>query len=145
MTIQEKYQRAKALNKDLRQLGADAMYRTRDEFLELNKEQMTAGYDSEGQRIGVYAFDSYERMKRQMFPESGGWVNLKLTGAFQAGMRLTVNSSTWKVTSDDSKAKKLTGKYGLRVFGLSPQQTQVYREQYFMPELRWLANRQLNG
>lgn len=145
MTIFEKYQRVKELNRDLTKIGADAMYRTRDEFLSLNKEQMTAGYDSEQQRIGVYALTSYERMKRQMFPEAGGWVNLRLTGAFQDRMKLTVNSKEWKVTSDDGKAAKLTDKYGLRIFGLSPQQTQVYRSQYFWPEFMWLVNRQLNG
>lgn len=145
MTIFKKYQRVKTLNKNLLKIGADAMYRTRDEFLELNKEQMTSGYDAEQQRIGLYRWDSYERMKRQMFPQSGGWVNLRLTGAFQAGMRLTVNAKTWKVTSDDGKAKKLTAKYGSGVFGLAPQQMQEYRERYFMPELRWLIHRQVNG
>lgn len=147
MTIFEKYERAKNLNKNLRKIASDAMYRTRDEFLELNKEQMTAGYDSEQQRIGVYAWDSYERMKQKMFPQSGGWVNLRLTGAFQAGMKLTVNSATWKVTSDDGKASKLTSsdRYGRRVFGLAPNQMKDYRALYFMPELRWQVNRELNG
>ena len=145
MTIFEKYQRAKAVNKNLQKLGSDAMQRTKDEFLDLNREQMTSGYDSEQQRIGVYAWDGYERMKQKMFPQSGGWVNLRLTGAFQAGMKLTVSSSTWKVTSNDSKASKLTAKYGTSVFGLAPQQMQQYRAQHFMPELRWLINRELNG
>lgn len=145
MTIFEKYKRVKELNANLTKIGADAMYRTRDEFLELNKGQMTAGYDSEQQRIGVYALDSYERMKRQMFPQSGGWVNLRLTGAFQDKMKLTVNTKEWKVTSDDGKAAKLTGKYGLSMFGLAPQQMKQYRSQYFWPELMWLVNRQING
>lgn len=145
MTIFEKYARVKALNKDLRLVGMDAMIASRDEFLNLNREQMTAGYDSEQQRIGVYALDSYERMKRQMFPQSGGWVNLRLTGAFQAGMRLTVSSTKWKVTSDDAKAKKLTAKYGTSMFGLAPQQMQQYRSQFFMPEFMKRVRRQVNG
>lgn len=145
MTIFEKYERVKSLNKDLRIVGVDAMIASREDFLNMNREQMTEGYDSNGQRIGVYKVDSYERMKREMFPQSGGWVNLKLTGAFQAGMRLTVSTTKWRVTSEDGKAKKLTAKYGTAMFGLAPQQMQQYREQYFMPEFMQRVRRQING
>lgn len=145
MTIFEKYKRAKDLQKNLTKLGADAMYRTRDEFLELNKVQMTSGYDSDDARIGTYAWDSYEQYKRRLFPESGGWVNLRLTGAFQDGMQLQVNTKEWKVFSRDTKAGDLVSRYGARIYGLSPTQMQDYRSLYFYPELLWMVNRVLNG
>lgn len=148
MTIFEKYERAKNLNKNLRKIASDAVYKTRDEFLDLNKQQMTAGYDSEQQRIGVYAWDSYERMKQKMFPQSGGWMNFRLTGSFQEGMVLEVDSVKWKVFSRDGKEAKLlgiAGNNGRRIYGLAPNQMKDYRALYFMPELRWQANRELNG
>lgn len=145
MTIFEKYQRVKNLNSNLRLVGMDAMIATREQFLELNRDQMTAGWNSDDSRIGRYQSDSYARFKRLAFPQSGGWVNLRYTGSFQDKMRLVVNAREWKVTSDDGKAAKLTEKYGRNVFGLAPQQLQEYRSEYFYPALMERINRQLNG
>lgn len=143
MTIFEKYNQVKEINKDIRKVGMDAMERTKDYFLDANREQMTSGYDSEEKRIGVYRSDSYERLKAQMFPQSSGWVNLRYKGSFQDAMKLTVNTKIWKITSTDSKAKQLTSKYGLDIFGLSKLRMDEYRRLHFYPEFMFLIRRYL--
>jgi hypothetical protein len=145
MTIQEKLARLKGLKKDLNVLGASVISETEDDFIDYNKDQMSEGKRSDGQRIGVYAWPSYERFKTQKFPRSGGWVNLELKGDFKSSMRVRTTNNKWQVYSTDSKAKKLQDKYGLDIYGLTAENMLEYRSKFFMPLFMNRVRMYLNG
>lgn len=144
MTIEQKYKNFLLLKLDLNKLGSSALDETRDYYLDLNREQMSAGYSRYDERIGVYASPAYERLKASMNPIAGGWVDLKLTGFFQNMMYLKlVSDKKFEVGSQDSKSDELTSKYGDSIFYLSPVRLEEYRTKFFpalMPKIKTLVN-----
>jgi hypothetical protein len=145
MTIQDKLARLKGLKKDLGLIGMDAMRETEKTFLDMNKEQMSKGKRSDGQRIGTYRLESYERFKTQKFPRSGGWVNLELTGAFKDAMRIKITAKKYEVYSDDSKEAKLLKWYSPLIYGVNDEDFEIYRSAFFYPALMKRIRQQVNG
>jgi len=91
-------------------------------ILNANRKQLKKGFKSTGERVGVYANPAYERMKRQMNPEAGGWVDLTLTGDFTEEFTLRPETKSRAVIySQDEKARALAAKYGKDIYGLSPE------------------------
>lgn len=145
MTVFDLYKRVKDVQQNLSLIGMGAMISTKDQFLELNKEQMTEGVSSKGVSIGKYQSKSYERFKAKAYPQSGGRVNLRYTGAFQEAMDMSFNTKKYRIFSRDGKEAKLTKKYGVEVFGLAPDQMIEYRREYFWPEFMKRIIRQIHG
>ena len=145
MTIEQKYKNFRLLQLDLMKLGSESLNETRDYYLDLNRQQMNAGYGRYDERIGVYASPAYERLKTSMNPNAGGWVDLKLTGFFQNMMYLKlVGDKKFEVGRQDSKAEELTSKYGESIFYLSPTRLEQYREKFF-PVLNAKIKTLVNG
>ncbi len=82
--------------------------------------------NAKGEKIGKYRSSKYARVKNEMNPLAGlGNVDLKLTGAFHAGIKVTVNAETFTTESIDKKGPDLKAKYG-EVFGLDEDHTKGY-------------------
>lgn len=104
---------------DFKQVIGETMFEKREDIYDLNRAELTLGYRVTGERIGVYASPAYERMKRQMNPSAGGWVDLKLTGSFQGEITLRmIGKANAIVYSQDSKFAKIIGQYGSDILGL---------------------------
>ena len=106
-------------NFDFMQAVGETIFEKREDIYDLNRAELALGYRVTGERIGVYANPAYERMKRQMNPSAGGWVDLKLTGAFQGEITLRmIGKATAMVYSQDEKFKKIIGQYGNDLLGI---------------------------
>lgn len=91
---------------------------------DLNTSQLSEGVNSLGQSLDPkYKMAEYAKMKKAMGAKPPfGTPDLKLTGAFYEGFRaepLKADKGGIFITSDDSKASKLAGKYGANIFGLT--------------------------
>lgn len=93
---------------------------TKDNYLEIQKDQLFHGIDSTGQHLRpVYAWASYAKKKYTMnsLPGSGN-PDLKLTGAFYAAAKADANKLGFTVYSTDEKAGMLEAKYGKTIWTL---------------------------
>jgi hypothetical protein len=134
MTIPQMLENCKALKRDLNVIAMDVLVDTSDEYLDLQREQMTKGMASDGGEIGFYQSKAYQFMKERMNPLAGGTVDLKLTGDFQAELTLRrLTDKKYLVYSQDSKAKSLVKKYGERIYFLNQALLDEYRANSFHP------------
>ena len=146
MTIEEKYKRFEFLKTRLSTIGMEVLIDKNKEYLDLQREQMSSGYDNNGERIGVYANPAYERAEQIMNPKAGGYVDLKFGGDFQAELTLrAVSSKKFIEYSQDEKAVKLTKKYGNDIYFLNPTNLSTFRRNDFMPELKYRSEKIING
>ena len=117
MTIIQKLENFKALIRDLRIIAMDSLVDTRDEYLDMQRDQMTRGINSDGGEIGTYRSKAYQFMKERMNPLAGGTVDLKLTGDFQAELTLRrMSNKEYSIYSQDVKAPMLKKKYGENIY-----------------------------
>lgn len=140
MTIHQKYLRFKALEKQLRNIASDVLFQNQDVYLDLQREQMLRGENSQGGEIGTYKILAYAEMKERMNPLAGGTVDGKLTGDFHRELTLRLMSARkFLVYSQDEKNQKLTKMYD-HLFLLNPNYLYEYRKKFFMSELKKKAN-----
>lgn len=131
MTIAKKLTNFKTL--DLRGLAMSVLVDQKQSVIRLNQEQMLANQDNEGGSLGEYQSEGYRRWKLKK--GRSGKVDLYNTGAFQQAMKLNALSKVkYELTSTDSKKPMLVKKYGIKMFGLSPDSISEYRRE-FMPDL----------
>lgn len=116
MQIIEKLKRIAKNLKDKEKIreGFVVILKRHEQFiLDLNREQMMAGLDADGQPLGEYQSEEYAIMKLAYNP--AGVVDLRLTGSFHNEMFITDEGGIW---STDSKTEKLVELYG-NIFGLT--------------------------
>lgn len=78
------------------------------------------GLNKKGEKIGRYKSDAYARKKYAQSPLAGyGYVDLRLTGAFQNSRVIDVRGNDVVFSAGDSKAPALEEKYGPTIFGLT--------------------------
>ena len=107
---------------------------TSEKILDLNRDQLYHGFDSEKTRLKKYRDPDYAEMKRGMNPNPGlGNPDLILTGAFVSSFQVDADSSGLEIKADDPN--DLTGKYGDQIFGLDDENQQYYNQEVFLPEL----------
>jgi hypothetical protein len=82
-------------------------------ILNINRQQLDRGLDSDGNSLGRYKIFNY---KNRWEP-----VDLKLTGAFRNKFELGVDEKKIEFFSQDIKSKKLEKKYGKKIFGVANQ------------------------
>ena len=126
--LSKTYSKLTFINNNVDTIAVDALRMSSDLAVKLQQSQMLLGLDSDGKKIGTYRNKQYKSMKQGMNPQAGGMVDLKLTGAFQNGIRQDINSETWTMRSTDEKAGELTEKYGSRIWGFAPKSKQVLDE-----------------
>lgn len=93
---------------------------SRDELVQLNRDQMLKSIDSKGKKILPKYSKSYAAKKGFSSP------NLKVTGAFQGAMVMQTRGNQFDISSEDEKKDKLVygeGRhpgYGEDIFGIAP-------------------------
>lgn len=97
--------------------------------IEEQKSQMLKGINADGVKIGTYRSTFYKQLKQEMNPSAGGFVDLKLTGAFHNAIKLDVNTTEYSFTSTDSKTEQLLSKYGEAIFGLFGSWDKKFKEE----------------
>ncbi len=111
-----------------------SIQRTEKDMAELNREQLAAGFDAQGDRLMPYRSRDYAEFKHQMNPEPGlGNPDLILTGAFVHSLRVRGQGKNIIFHASDIKADDLLKKYGDDVLGLSDRQQEYYNEDVFYP------------
>lgn len=132
-TVQEMVDRLKAF--DVKKEAVGVILNNKQAYLDRNKKQMNKGETKHlGMLIGKYRNPFYQQMKEQMNPLAQGNVDLKLTGAFQSGMFMEIQTDDIMITSKDSKASKLEDKYKVDIYGLNAENQQSYNFDVFLPE-----------
>ena len=123
---------------DLQAIGVAIIVDSKPELLQLNKDQlMNEGVDKNKRKLKSYSSNSYAVRKNRMNPFPGlGTPDLYLTGSFQDGFTLRINSkSTFDIYSTNSKNNDLTKKYGKDIFGLTEDSKTEYQREIMQPEL----------
>ena len=89
-------------------------------LLDINREQLLSGENTEGGTIEPPLRNfNYAKRKKETGGKAPFWIpDLKLTGAFQRGMFLETNDTSFQISSTDEKAEKLTTKYK-DIFGIA--------------------------
>ena len=88
------------------------------------RSQMLHGLNSEGKRIGRYRNEPYAITKYQMNNLAGfGFIDLKLTGSFHAGIFAQSDNGEMEIASMDEKSEMLESRYGENgdIFGLADE------------------------
>jgi hypothetical protein len=109
-----------------------------EDILDLNRDQMLLGEDSEGGIIGRYSNPIYEAFKQSINPRAQGYVDLKLSGGFQGNMVLRGTSFPFLPDSTDSKRNKLIegDGYGPKVFGLNAPSKEILRHEILKEDIQ---------
>lgn len=96
--------------------------------LQLNREQLSKGRDSEGNSLGVYSPKTIPI--RQALGLQTVYVDLKFKGEFYASLYLKQKEKLLEIDSNDSdqtKVNKLLDIYGENIFGVSEENKVILR------------------
>ena len=97
--------------------------------LQLNREQLYSGVDSENRSLGVYSLKTILDKQRKNQPTDR--VTLRDTGDFYASLYLVQKEKSFEIDSkdaDQTKVNKLLDVYGENIFGVTEQNKVILRE-----------------
>lgn len=97
--------------------------------LQLNREQLYSGIDSENRFLGVYSLKTILEKQRKNQPTDR--VTLRDTGDFYASLYLVQKEKSFEIDSkdaDQTKVNKLLDVYGENIFGVTEQNKVILRE-----------------
>lgn len=97
--------------------------------LQLNREQLYSGVDSENRSLGVYSLKTILDKQRKNQPTDR--VTLRDTGDFYASLYLVQKEKIFEIDSKDSdqtKVNRLLDVYGENIFGVTEQNKVILRE-----------------
>jgi hypothetical protein len=133
---------------DIEQIAVKTMEDNSGHYVLLNQGQMLEGKGKD-RNIGVYRnfrmpdgkqYRDYKYEKSQLAGK--GNVDLKDTGAFYKGMKMTMNGNEINVSSSDSKESELVDKYGGQIYGLNNKNKETFTEIAFTPDFQAEITRQ---
>jgi len=106
-----------------------------NEIIELNtrKQLFDKGIGSDGQSLGQYS-NPYKRLKKALNQPSDR-VTLRLEGDFYKSFEVIIDDKQFKINATDRKTKWLIDRYGERIFGLTKNNVNLFREIVIKPEL----------
>lgn len=134
MTLFELYERVKKLNTD--SVIEESFDDTAKEYADKQREQLTDGFGSDGNRLRKYRSPVYARMKNQMNSKPGfGNPDLRLTGSFHRGITMTANGDAILTGSVDAKTEALEKKYP-KALGLAGPYKSDYLEHDLSPMIQ---------
>jgi hypothetical protein len=123
-------------------IAQKAMADNADNYVLLNQGQMLEGKGKD-RNIGTYRNfrmpdgRQYRDYKYEKSALAGkGNVDLKDTGAFYKGMKMTMNGNEIDVSSSDSKESDLVDKYGGQIYGLNIKNTNTFVDVAFAPDFQ---------
>lgn len=120
MTLGDIQRAIEATNLDA--IAGEVVEDNKDNILQLNRDQLMSGFDSNGEKMEPqYASRDYALKKNKMNALPGlGTPDLYLTGKFQSSLQLQVMGKDVKFSDTDDKAKYLEVNYGPdNIYGLS--------------------------
>jgi len=97
--------------------------------LQLNREQLYSGVDSENRSLGVYSLKTILEKQRKNQPTDR--VTLRDTGDFYASLYLVQKEKSFEIDSkdaDQTKVNRLLDVYGENIFGVTEQNKVILRE-----------------
>lgn len=157
MTLHELQRRLKGF--DLATEVAASVEETSEAMLNLNRQQLLRGLDSEGHYLSPkYSEDPYfkskesaeryAKWKKAIEPEKTDRPidvpNLFITGVFHREIRVDVNSSEYKFSDSASFAGGVIGKFGDVIFGLTAESKRdTYIPEYLLPIVKYRIERKL--
>ena len=106
-------------------------------IIERKRDELKAGVNPDGSKIGEYQSDSYAVFKHSRNPFAGlGNVDLMLTGAYERGIRvLSLGNSVYTLRSTDGKRDALIGKYGEKTEGINEEVWEALQKFDYAPKL----------
>lgn len=121
---------------DAHELAINAIMSTEDAMVQLNREKLSEGLDSQGHKLKPsYGSKSYAAKKSAQNPRPGKWnPDLILTGDFVESFKVSLSGDVLKFEAGDIKAPDLLEKYGDDVMGLMDTQQDHYNHEVFYPE-----------
>lgn len=139
LTIAALTQKFKALNTG--NIIHESFIETKEAFEQLNKEQLRAGKTNTGDEIAPrYRSNKYAIAKNEINPLPGlGTPDLRLTGAFYAGIDAEPGKDVIDIISKDEKGPALENKYS-GIFGLGT----TFKKQYLEDELAPAVQEKIN-
>ena len=121
VTIARKARQIQFLQASFLALLGDAIKERQYEYISLLRGNLIIGF-AKNRRIGIYKSRRYAQMKYKISQRAGfGNVDLRLTGAFYEGLRLTIMRDRFIVESSDKKSNILEERYGKDIFILSAE------------------------
>ena len=112
--------------------------------LQLNREQLYSGVDSENRSLGVYSLKTILIKEKKQQPTDR--VTLLDTGDFYASLYLVQKEKSLEIDSkdvDQTKVNRLLDVYGENIFGVTEQNKVILRE-LATPILAQYLKNQLN-
>lgn len=92
----------------------ETMQESTDTLADLNAEQINTGLKADGSEMPDYSFRSVFQ-----YGKPPGPIRLRDTGAWQAGLYVTVQGDKVAFSNSDDKDRMLTDRYGDKIKGLS--------------------------
>lgn len=124
----------------IRYLAMETLEELRQEYLDMQRDQMLHGETSKGGElniIGLYKYADYADLKERMNPLAGGTVDLRYEGKFYKGLTLRARTEKiYEVYSMDWKNDLLVEKYGITIFLLNPNYLKLFRSRYYTIKLK---------
>lgn len=125
--IIELYNRIRSINLD--QLKEQIISENEGIAVDMNKDQLEQGLDSNNSYLRAYRSPAYAAYKNQLNPRPGfGNPDLLLSGDFYKGFTSEIKGDRMQIASSDEKNNKLKGKYGEDIFGLNPANTKQFKD-----------------
>lgn len=115
----------------------DSFNDTHKSFEDRQRDQLSKGYTNDGKKISPkYRSRKYAHAKNEMNPIPGlGTPDLRLTGAFYAGIDMDTGKNSLDIISKDEKGPELEHKYK-NIFGLGGVHKSQYLKESFGPKMR---------
>ena len=125
MGITEVIERLQRL--DLEEALSEAVEYTKEEYADLNREQWKEGITSMGADMMPPYSPGYARVRRREGLQTDH-IDLNRTGALYGGYTIDQEGSIMHLSSDVDYEKYVSGRYGDKIYGLTDESMEKYRE-----------------
>jgi hypothetical protein len=111
----------KAFRFSMTEVVENALLDTKEELVDVQRQQMVHGERSDGKRIGKYKNKAYASMKNFMNSKPGlGFKDLRLTGSFHKMMFVDIRENGRVIFSSlDEKLPQIIEREGELIFGIN--------------------------
>ena len=133
---------------NVKKISTKAIELNKGELVLLNQTQLFGGENNRGESFKKYRWPEYAKQKNEQNPKPGlGYPDLKLTGSFYRSFFAEVKGDNIIIDARDKKKEWLmehysTIKKGQLIFGLTPDNTEVFIEICFAPDVKKLIEEQ---
>jgi hypothetical protein len=102
-------------------------------LVDLNTRQLIFGIRSDNQKLPKYKSKWYDKFKRTLNPR--GVTDLRVSGKFHQSFFVTKAEFPIIIDAKDRKRDSLVKKYGLKIFGLTPESKKIFAAGYVKKNL----------